>query len=91
MPEPPKVCHHCRKPRDGKTGQRRGPFWYCNLQCVAAVEGPRERSIQVVPKPKPEPPATLKVVVDWLSLPLVARAEFLQAHGPQLQPLTESE
>lgn len=87
MPNGPTRCHACNKDRNCRIGQRRGPYWYCNLHCVADVEGPSAASIRRHPQPQPEPkppPPIAAVVTDWLSLPLLARAEYLQAHGPQL-------
>lgn len=76
------TCRHCN-------AEVRNPLLvnnlpYCNSDCRAAfTRAWKERGLKDG-RPKPEPPKPAEAIVDWLSLPLIPRADYLLAHGPQI-------
>lgn len=85
-------CRHCRTAFPAEED-----VFYCSAECESAheqqcranVEAGREkrratnraRQLERKGLKVASPPA---VVGDWRDLPLIQRAEFIQAHGPQL-------
>lgn len=67
----------------------RGHHHYSRMTELEADEAARGSVESSGPLPKPQYIPARPAPVDWLSLPLIQRAEYLQTHGPNAEPLGE--